>query len=73
MNQGMGVDFTIEEKAGPKISPMRTWEAVGPFFPSGVYLRCLLLEERSFWYRLYVLCWAIDWLQRRTALITVWT
>lgn len=29
-DQGMGVDFTIEEKAGPKIPPMRTWEAVGP-------------------------------------------
>lgn len=28
--QGMGVDFTIEEKAGPKIPPMRTWEAVSP-------------------------------------------
>lgn len=25
---GMGVDFTIEEKTGPKIKPMRTWEAV---------------------------------------------
>lgn len=27
--QGMGIDFTIEEKAGPKIPPMRTWESVG--------------------------------------------
>lgn len=27
--KGMGVDFTIEEKAGPKIPPMRSWEAVG--------------------------------------------
>lgn len=25
---GMGVDFTIEEKQGPKIKPMRTWEQV---------------------------------------------
>lgn len=24
----MGIDFTIEEKAGPKIPPMRTWESV---------------------------------------------
>jgi uroporphyrinogen decarboxylase len=25
---GMGVEFTIEEKAGPKIKPIRTWEQV---------------------------------------------
>ena len=27
----MGIDFTIEEKAGPKIPPMRTWEAVSAY------------------------------------------
>ena len=27
-SQGMGVDFTIEEKAGPVIPTIRTWEAV---------------------------------------------
>lgn len=26
---GMGVEFTIEEKQGPKITPIRTWEQVG--------------------------------------------
>ena len=25
---GMGVEFTIEEKQGPKITPIRTWEQV---------------------------------------------
>jgi hypothetical protein len=28
---GMGVEFTIEEKTGPKIKPIRTWDQVrGP-------------------------------------------
>lgn len=28
---GMGVEFTIEEKTGPKIKPVRSWEQVTPF------------------------------------------
>ncbi|CAB1115233.1 unnamed protein product [Ectocarpus sp. CCAP 1310/34] len=30
---GMGIDFTIEEKAGPKIPPMRTWDSMKRMHP----------------------------------------
>lgn len=42
---GMGVDFTIEEKAGPKISPMRTWEALKAMHPIDPEKACPFVGE----------------------------
>ncbi|CAM9172904.1 unnamed protein product [Choristocarpus tenellus] len=42
---GMGVDFTIEEKAGPKIPPMRTWEAAKKMHPIDPEKACPFVGE----------------------------
>ncbi|CAM9440268.1 unnamed protein product, partial [Hapterophycus canaliculatus] len=42
---GMGVDFTIEEKAGPVIPPMRTWDAMKKMHPIDPEKACPFVGE----------------------------
>ncbi|CAM9911858.1 unnamed protein product [Scytosiphon promiscuus] len=42
---GMGVDFTIEEKAGPVIPPMRTWDAMKKMRPIDPEKACPFVGE----------------------------
>ncbi|KAG5180695.1 Uroporphyrinogen decarboxylase chloroplast precursor [Tribonema minus] len=42
---GMGVDFNIEEKAGPKLEPMRTWDAARKMHPIDPAAACPFVGE----------------------------